>query len=212
MWGRARVIARLSCPGLLNRILRVSEKFQDIQSVKPDKKVGATQALKPIVERNEEDDEDYENTETHSNDNPDPVRPAVNVNPYPVICEHCHRANERTSQPTQEDEPKNTLPKTNDIIVFKETPSSEFKEAVVIGRAGKASGQYKSWVNLKTKDKSFSADIEKLAEWHIKSSSTESEEVNVVIVPISEHGQARVKTAKERELKNWRDFNVFTRD
>jgi len=63
-------------------------------------------------------------------------------------------------------------------------------------------GQYKSWVNLKDDNESFSPDLDKVSEWTVKPPEAEAEEVNVVIIPASCQNQPRLRVAKEQELQN----------
>ena len=39
---------------------------------------------------------------------------------------------------------------------------------------------------------------------------TQNEEVNVTSIPYSEHNSFKVRQAKEKELENWKSFDVYT--
>lgn len=105
---------------------------------------------------------------------------------------------------------KYIFPKTHDKILYKETDMDTWNEGEVIGRAGKSTGKYSSWINIKTQEGAKSVDLDRIAEWKLKTSSNLTEEVNVVMIPRSRHHEKDVVTTKKIELKNWHDFNVYT--
>lgn len=105
---------------------------------------------------------------------------------------------------------KYIFPKIHDKILYKETDMDTWNEGEVIGRAGKSTGKYSSWINIKTQEGAKSVDLDRIAEWKLKTSSNLTEEVNVVMIPRSRHHEKDVVTAKKIELKNWHDFNVYT--
>ena len=105
------------------------------------------------------------------------------------------------------------FPKKDETIRYKQ-PGSQWKEATVIGRAGKSTGKYSSWVNVQNSDETTCINLEDV-EWEHHNASTVNEqnhsesEVLYTIVPVSEHETSAVKDAKRKEIENWEHFNVF---
>ena len=101
------------------------------------------------------------------------------------------------------------LPKAKDKIKYRFQDNNEWQEAEVLGRAGKTTGKYKSWFNIKNTcdDGASSIDMDKVAEW--ESLDTFSEEANIVMIPAHRHSEKEVVEAKMKELKNWKDFSVY---
>ena len=104
------------------------------------------------------------------------------------------------------------FPKKDETIRYKQ-PGSEWKEATVLGRAGKSTGKYSSWINVKTaNDETTCIDLENV-EWehtaNVANDIQSESEVLYTIVPVSEHQTSAVKDAKKKEIENWENFNVF---
>ena len=57
-----------------------------------------------------------------------------------------------STEPTSTQVPQKAFPKPGDVILFKPDCNDLWNKAQVIGRAGKASGKHKDWVNIKDKD------------------------------------------------------------
>ena len=102
----------------------------------------------------------------------------------------------------------------NDIIRFKRTEESEWEKAKVVGRAGKATGQFRNWWNIQNSDSGHIdhedmnkvAQIEKVADV----TSTEKEtQAFVMTIPRYLHNDRRCKEAKEKELSCWDQFDVY---
>ena len=115
-------------------------------------------------------------------------------------------ANQNTSKDSSTVGPEVCLfPKPKDKILFKCADNEAWKEGEVLGRAGKATGKYKSWLNVKTDNGPTCIDLRE-AEWKIDnqtpSKSSEevqsNEEVILAIVPQSHHHEGEVVAAKER--------------
>ena len=54
-----------------------------------------------------------------------------------------------STEPTSTQAPQKAFPKPGDVILFKLDCNDLWNKAQVIGRAGKASGKHKDWVNIK---------------------------------------------------------------
>ena len=95
------------------------------------------------------------------------------------------------------------LPEIGDHINFKMINDEEWREADVLGRAGKATGKNKNWMNIKEGDEMYSINFEKVLEWHIE------EGVNVVMIPRKDHGKPGIIEAKMKELNSWKDLEAY---
>lgn len=102
------------------------------------------------------------------------------------------------------------MPKKNDEIRYKQPGDNIWREATIISRAGKATGKYSSWYNVKHPDEEnpICIDFQSIDKWK-KVEKGRTEEVNIVLVPQQRHCDKDVITAKEREIQNWKDFEVF---
>ena len=95
------------------------------------------------------------------------------------------------------------LPEIGDNINFKMMGEEEWHEAEVLARAGKVNGKNKHWMNVKEGNEMYSINFEKVSEWLIE------EDVNVVMIPRKEHSKPGIIEAKLKELKAWRDLDVY---
>ena len=102
--------------------------------------------------------------------------------------------------------------KSGQTIIFQEKGDESSKTAVVLGRAGKSTGKYKSWFNVGVEQDSGTyeekaIDISGLVKLSVVQDVTDEtvhdEEVYVV-------ANEDFAEAKERELKSWKDNNVYT--
>ena len=90
--------------------------------------------------------------------------------------------------------------------------NSEWETASVQSHAGKSTGQYKYWWNVKVvgsgETKSLNTqgfeEVEKVPE--DEGDTPEEEEALVVMVPRYLHDQPECAAAKEKELLNWEKF------
>ena len=95
------------------------------------------------------------------------------------------------------------LPPMKTRIAYKIKNSQNLSEGIVHSRAGKATGKYKYHLNVQSpkegdiKVLDFSSDIE---EWH---------PITEVLIA-SNANKENIKAAKEKELKNWSDNDVYT--
>ena len=135
-------------------------------------------------------------------DNPDTVQ---NEDDVPRLAQNGIESIE-TSLPGQEID---KLPKAKDKIKYRFQDNNEWQEAEVLGRAGKSTGKYVSWFNIKDTcdDGASSIDMDKVAEW--ERIDTFSEDANIVMIPAHRHSEKEVVEAKMKELKTWKDFNVY---
>jgi hypothetical protein len=91
-----------------------------------------------------------------------------------------------------------------DEISYLPDDQADWRRATVISRAGKATGQYKNWYNIRDKDtdESFSIDLGN-REW------LRMEEANIVMVPRSLQSSEDCKKAKSLELEKLESFEVY---
>lgn len=100
-------------------------------------------------------------------------------------------------------QPSVHLPPVKSRIAYKLRSSEDLKEGVVNSRADKATGKYRYHLNIQSpKDNEidvldFSSDV---VEWH-----PITEEVMIA----SNKNQDSIEAAKEKELRNWKDNNVY---
>ena len=101
-------------------------------------------------------------------------------------------------------EPKVLLPPMKTRIAYKLNDSEDLTEGFVHSRAGKAKGKYRYHLNIQSpKDEEikvldFSSEV---IEWH-----PITEEVLIA----SSTNKENIQAAKEKELKNWSDNNVYS--
>ena len=113
-----------------------------------------------------------------------------------------------SSNPEKPPVPSISLPKLKDTIRIREKDS--WKAARVISRAGKAKGKFASWFNVETLD-----DGEKLCldfssvEWQNEKDNPENVNYNAIFRASNDKERELVKEAKEKELLNWKGFNVY---
>ena len=99
---------------------------------------------------------------------------------------------------------KNTsdLPKVNEFIKFKVIDSDEWKKCQIISRAGKDSGRYKYWLNIKDMDDFTNTCIDwknHVSEW----SKLEPDIYDIHLV------DSNYDEAKQKELENWKRMDVY---
>jgi len=108
---------------------------------------------------------------------------------------------------------KSIFPKKEDTISFKRVPGETWVEAKVLGRAGKATGKYQSWMNIKVGEAETCVNLDDLDEWKILEKSPDTsnvqEEVNIII-PTKRHQELSVINAKNKELNLLKEFQVYT--
>ena len=105
--------------------------------------------------------------------------------------------------------------KKNDKIEFKVNEGDEKTNAVVLGRAGKATGQYNSWYNIREADgNEKSIDLNGVAHWQQISENYADDdnnvnEVNIVLIPRERHQEDMCVKAKETELNKLQEFDTY---
>ena len=99
-------------------------------------------------------------------------------------------------------------------------------DAKVISKEGKSSDKNKFYMNIFNEntddllgihlDKveyevidTDTTNVEKVS-FYTANYPTQNEEVNVTSIPYSEHNSPKVRNAKEKELENWKSFDVYT--
>ena len=99
------------------------------------------------------------------------------------------------------------------LIRYRLSPDSEWTEGKVVSRAGKASGKYSTWWNVKNlstghiraEDISSFEQIEETPVGEVQSEETETFVMNI---PRQLHNDKRCIEAKEKELNCWDSFDV----
>ena len=112
---------------------------------------------------------------------PVPVREEIAINTDPETCSH------------------RTAPLNNySFMDYKVLLEDEWKEAIIIGRAGKATGKNRNWYNVKDTETGVLHSLDmKNIEWKNK------DEVYIC------SGRRDVDEAKYRELENWSEHKVY---
>ena len=165
--------------------------LKDLSSVKSDKQLSEENKKKdpvlPEPENTEETDESGDQGQIETESNVD-----------------------NSSQDSPSIQPVSSL-KSGQTIIFQEKEDDNPKTAVVLGRAGKSTGKYKSWFNVGVEEdtgkyEERAIDISGLAKLTVVQDVTEEmvhdEEVCVLC------GEDFAE-AKERELKSWRENDVY---
>ena len=122
---------------------------------------------------------------------------------------------------------KPRIPKAQENIRYREKQDENWIYAKVISRGGKSTGRNKYYVNLihENDNKMLGVHLDRFEYEIVKDNSlptienTENnlqfqedneEEVNITYVPVGDHWRPEVIKAKENEIDNWKNFNVFT--
>lgn len=99
-----------------------------------------------------------------------------------------------------------TLPKINDVIEFRSLGSDQWTVAHVMSRAGKATGRYCDWFNVALANTNEALSMSfKDVEWRKQA----QEDVNIVMVPPSEHDSFECEQAKNVELEKLKHFETY---
>ena len=114
------------------------------------------------------------------------------------------------------------MPRINDKIRYR-LPGKDWTVAVVKGRGGKATGKNKNYFNICNMDNGEKLGIHlDKAEFHvvnddlsvqndcIDNGNSNNKEVHAVYVPVERHSEFEVLDAKQKELENWSNFNVYS--
>ena len=166
------------------------------------------------------------------------LRPSMEVNvPERLsnnegVAEHDHEPENLSSTQTSDDvswKQTNGVLKKNDIIRFRDDPDETWKNAVVIGRAGKATGMYKDMYNIRcdheedpTMINAKEHDIERIEEHakdqntHESDSSEDPEKIllleeqdNIILQGTCLPDEHKVTKAKNDELNKFKEYGVY---
>ena len=98
------------------------------------------------------------------------------------------------------------LPKKHDKVEYKMLPDDKWVSATILSRAGKASGKYANWFNVKNDESGLEMciDFQNVAAWRNK-----EYEVCLVLVPRSRHGEECCIKAKQAELEKLKTFDTY---
>ena len=93
------------------------------------------------------------------------------------------------------------MPKIRDRIQFIDPDTNELNEYLVISRAGKASGIYRHWLNVKNMKNGCmqSVDFDKISQWT---------PVHEEVMYSAENSQ-EVLQAQKDELDKWKEYQVY---
>ena len=99
-------------------------------------------------------------------------------------------------------------------LVFRHPETNVDVRGQVLNRAGKSLGRYKDWWNIKNLDTGEAAgfDFSKIDEIRQMDNVQEDQVENafVVTIPRWQHNEPCCQEAKEKELKSWDEFGVYT--
>ena len=95
--------------------------------------------------------------------------------------------------------------KKDDLITYKVAPDSEWKKVKILGRGGKAKGQYSNWYNVEdeTTQQKFCVDHDGVEQWK------KFEDAMIVLIPRSEHKTPQCLIAKQVELEKLKNFDSY---
>lgn len=94
--------------------------------------------------------------------------------------------------------------RNGDRIIYSPDDQSEWKQAVVISRAGKVTGKYRNWYNIQDQLSQVQSSVDLGAcDWQ------KIEEANVVTVPRNLQSSDVCTEAKEQELEKLHNFDVY---
>lgn len=98
--------------------------------------------------------------------------------------------------------------KSQDQIQYRSNTSDDWSNAVITGRAGKATGKYNNWYNIKTDNgDELYIDLQEV-EWRkIEDEDVEAAYLN--LIPRKQHQQPECVQAKKTELQKLKSFDVY---
>ena len=118
-----------------------------------------------------------------------------------------HHDVEREDTRREPEQPVAQKLKKNDKIQYKTSADGQWIEAAITGRAGKSTGKYHNRYNIKEDGgEEKSLDLNKVEAWQ---KVDEVEEVNIVLIPKSRHGEERCMQAKQIELDKLKSFGTY---
>ena len=95
-----------------------------------------------------------------------------------------------------------TLPKINECVKYRTPGSNDWVNVKILSRAGKATGKYGNWLNMKRLDN----DVEYNLDWKNEISEWEPVPHNVLMAQVKED---KFEDARMKELENWRKMKVY---
>ncbi|CAL4122102.1 unnamed protein product [Meganyctiphanes norvegica] len=175
-----------------SRVIKTSYEFSNDRSIPKDLKDSATQNEDSCSRDQCEEDFDIEEITQEENstfpyENSIPIVPVSNT----VL-----------------------LPKKGEVVKYIPVNEENCKEAILLGRAGKATGMNRYWLNIQHKENEepFSIDWQNgVKEWknHNVPEQGSSDVENDVFITENRHCEKKVREAKLFEFKQWEKFNVF---
>ena len=103
--------------------------------------------------------------------------------------------------------------KVNDRIWIRENDQGTWTDVKILGKGGKSTGRNRFYYNVeKESQEKFGIFLDQVQFEIIAENSVSDdthEEVNVVFIPAYRHQEAEVIQAKQVELQNWKDMEVF---
>ncbi len=98
---------------------------------------------------------------------------------------------------------------SGDKLEFKLHGSDEWNKVTVMSCAGKATGNYYNWFNVKSNRNGNEISIDLSAvEWR-KGSESDFEDVNIVTIPKCKHDESACVEAKISKLSKLQEFKTF---
>lgn len=166
------------------RLRKVTHELEEPQITCEDKN-----NLRPSTVNDDEEAQET-NVDQTANEHPDPLPAPEN---------------------TEREDTRSINLKSGQIITFRNTESGVSQTAKVLGRAGKATGKYKSWYNLELLEpaevagNTESADLLELEDFRVQEDvpNTDTHEDVLVTKDVS------FDEAKQDEMKSWRQNEVF---
>ena len=103
--------------------------------------------------------------------------------------------------------------KVNDRIRIRENDQGTWTNVKILGKGGKSTGRNRFYYNVENESQEkFGAFLDQVQFEIIAENSISDdthEEVNVVFIPAYRHHEAEVIQAKQVELQNWKDMEVY---
>ena len=115
---------------------------------------------------------------------------------------------EQTARGAEGGNPKLARFRPGQKVKYKKTHTDDWVAGEILGRAGKASGKYPEWFNVRDENgEEKSVDFGTLAEWQHEEEHVE--EVNIATIPRQKHGDMECMKAKHVELEKLRNFDTY---
>lgn len=109
-----------------------------------------------------------------------------------------------------------SIPKVGQRIKYLPENTNQWKEATILSRAGKATGQNRNWLNIKDHDgeeksMDFGTGIQQWQNLQENDPQKENSLIkeNEVFIAVTKQNSEVVSSAKQSELNNWKQFGVY---